>query len=376
MATSIALIIVLGLGAEYLFRRPELPGLVGMLIVGVILGPSILDLMNPDIMHVSSDLRGIALVVILLRAGFELHRDILKHVGRAAALMSCIPALFEIGAVVGLGPRLFDMTYAEAAMLGAILGAVSPAVVVPLMIGFMDRGRGTRKGIPTLLLGASSVDDVFVIVPFTIFLDMYGGGDVNVLVRLAEIPESIVLGILVGVIPGYLLHRLFRKYDWRAPKRTLVVLGVAILLTWIESESEEWVPIAGLLGVMAVGFIILEKSEPIGIMIIGERVLDHGGGGRSPYRFRQLRESLGLPQVGQRVRNKSADTVWKVIKEKEEWIEPGRGEGSSPAPIPAITTRYWHEAESPGPRRGRTKTERYTPGGRSFADHWEILYDW
>lgn len=493
MATSIALIIVLGLGAEYLFRKLKLPGLVGMLIVGVIIGPSILDLMNPDIMHVSSDLRRIALVVILLRAGFELHRDTLKRVGRAAGLMSCIPALFEIGAVMGLGPRLFDMSYTEAAMLGAILGAVSPAVVVPLMIGFMDRGRGTKKGIPTLLLGASSVDDVFVIVLFTIFLDMYGGGDVNVLARLAEVPESIVLGILVGVIPGYLLYRLFRKYDWRAPKRTLVVLGVAILLTWIESEAEDWVPIAGLLGVMAVGFIILEKSEPIahlisqelkkvwvfaelvlfvlvgaqvdihvawdaglagtalifgglaarsigtylclfgtdlnwkerlfcvvayipkatvqaaigaiplesgvaggetilavavlsilitaplgaiGIMIMGERVLDHGDGGRSTYRFRQLREALGLPHVGQRVRNKSTDTVWKVIEEREEWIEPEAGEGHTQHPTPVISIRYWHEAMSPGPGRGRTKTERYTPGGRSFADHWEILYDW
>jgi len=166
-----------------------------------------------------------------------------------------------------VAPKLLHISYLEAAILGSILGALSPAVVVPLMIDFMDRGRGAKKGIPTLLLGASSIDDVFVIVLFTIFLGMYGGGEVNVWAKLAEIPVSIVLGIISGVIPGYILYRLFQEYDWKPPKRTLVVLGAAISLTWLEQTCEKWVPVASLLGVMAIGFIILEKSEPIAHVI-------------------------------------------------------------------------------------------------------------
>jgi NhaP-type Na+/H+ or K+/H+ antiporter len=135
------------------------------------------------------------------------------------------------------------------------------------MIDFMDRGRGTKKGIPTLLLGASSVDDVFVIVLFTIFLGMYGGGEINIVAKLAEIPLSIGLGIIVGIIPGYLLVRLFKRYDWRPPRRTLLVMAVAILLTWLEHTLVKTVPIAALLGVMAIGFIILEKAEPIAHII-------------------------------------------------------------------------------------------------------------
>ncbi|MFZ0131289.1 MAG: cation:proton antiporter [Desulfobacterales bacterium] len=267
MAFSIAVIILLGLGSDYLFRRLRLPGLVGMLLAGILVGPYILDLISPATMAVSGDFRKIALIVILLRAGFELRRDTLNRVGRAALLMSTVPAVFEILGVMWVAPRLLGISLLDAALLGSVLGAVSPAVVVPLMIDFMDRGRGTRKGIPTLVLGASSVDDVFVIVLFTIFLGMYGGGEVNIWARLAQIPVSIVLGIAIGLVPGFILLKLFQKYDWRPPKRTIVVLGVAIFLTWLESVTERWVPVASLLGVMAIGFIILEKSEPIAHLI-------------------------------------------------------------------------------------------------------------
>ncbi|WP_028320178.1 cation:proton antiporter [Desulfatiglans anilini] len=267
MAVSIALIILLGLGADYLLRRVKLPGLVGMLLVGVLAGPYVLDLINPEMMNVSGDFRKIALIVILLRAGFELRRDTMHRVGKAAVTMSMVPALFEIAAVTWVGPMLLPIARIEAAILGTILAAVSPAVVVPLMIDFMDRGRGTGKGIPTLLLGASAIDDVFVIVLFTIALGMAGGGEVHVWTQLAKIPLSIGLGILLGVIPGFFLLWLFRRYDWRPPKRTLVVMGTAILLTWIEGAVERWVPAASLLGVMAIGFIILEKSESIAHII-------------------------------------------------------------------------------------------------------------
>jgi len=267
MAFSIALIILLGLGGDYLFRRLKLPGLVGMLLVGVLVGPYVLNLISPATMAVSGDFRKIALIVILLRAGFELRRDTLNRVGRAALLMSAVPAIFEILAVMWVAPGLLGISLLDAALLGSVLGAVSPAVVVPLMIDFMDRGRGTGKGIPTLVLGASSVDDVFVIVLFTIFLGMYGVGEVHIWNKLAQIPVSIVLGIAVGLVPGFVLLKLFQKYDWRPPKRTIVVLGVAIFLTWLESVTERWVPIASLLGVMAIGFVILEKSEPIAHLI-------------------------------------------------------------------------------------------------------------
>jgi len=267
MAFSLALVIVLGLSGDYVFRRIKLPGLVGMLLVGIVIGPYAINLMASEMMAVSADFRRIALIVILLRAGLELRRDTLNRVGRAALVMSCLPAVFEILAVMWVAPRLLGITYLEGAMLGAILGAVSPAVVVPLMIDFMDRGRGTKKGIPTLVLGASSLDDVFVIVLFSVFLGMHGGGEVNLWAKLAEIPLSIFFGILVGLIPGYLLLRLFQRYDWRPPKRTIVVMGVAILLTTLEHACEPWIPIASLLGVMAIGFIILEKAEPIAHII-------------------------------------------------------------------------------------------------------------
>jgi NhaP-type Na+/H+ or K+/H+ antiporter len=487
MAISIALIILLGLSADALFRRFKLPGLVGMLIVGVLVGPYVFALVSPEMMKVSGDFRKIALIVILLRAGFELRRDTLNRVGRAAVIMSTVPAVFEIAAVTLIAPALLHMTYLEAAILGSILAAVSPAVVVPLMIDFMDRGRGARKGIPTLLLGASSLDDVFVIVIFTVLLGMYGGGDINIIAALGNIPLSIVLGIISGLIPGYFLLRLFQKFDWRPPKRTLVVLGTAICLTWLENVCEPWVPVASLLGVMAIGFVILEKAEAIahiisqklkklwvfaelllfvlvgsqvnihvaweagfagtvvilaglflrsigtyisllgtpldwrektfcvvaylpkatvqaaigalplaagvasgqvilavavlsilltaplgaiGIMILGEKILDHGE--KSLYRFKELREEMGLGRVGERVRNKQFDTVWKIIEEKEIWVE----RAGSTRVVPALCLRYWQESSSKAPGTGKTLSRYYTRGDTSFQGEWEILYDW
>ncbi len=494
MALGLALIIILGLGADYLFRRMRLPGLVGMLLAGVLAGPYVLGLFSPEIMSVSGDFRMIALIVILLRAGFELHRDTLNRVGKAAVIMSAVPAVFEIAAVTFAGHWLLNITYLEAAILGSILAAVSPAVVVPLMIDFMDQGRGTKKGIPTLILGASSVDDVFVIVLFFGILGMYGGGEVNLLLKLAEIPLSIVLGIAAGIIPGYVLYRLFQRYDWAPPRRTLIVVGVAILLTGLEKAAEGFIPIASLIGVMAIGFIILEKAEPIahiisrklkkvwvfaelvlfvlvgaqvnvhvawkaglagalvilvglffrsigtylslfgtplnrkeklfcvvayvpkatvqaaigaiplavgvasgelilavavlsilftaplgaiGIKFFGERILEREE--RPVYRFREIREELNLPRVGERVRNKRLGTVWKVIEEKEAWMEPseaGEWPDQASQPVPAIHLRFWEEENSKGPGTGKTLSCRYSRLDPTFHDQWEVLYDW
>ncbi len=486
MDFSIAIIILCGLAGDYIFKKMKLPGLVGMLIVGILAGPYVLGLLSPDMMKVSGDFRKIALIVILLRAGFELRRDTLNRVGTTALLMSCIPALFEIAGIMLVAPPLLGLSYLDSAILGSILAAVSPAVVVPLMIDFMDRGRGAKKGIPTLILAASSIDDVFVIVLFTIFLGMYGGGEVNVWAKLAEIPVSITLGILIGLIPGYILWRLFEKYDWRPPKRTLMVLGVSIVLTTIEKKLEGIVPVASLLGVMAIGFIILEKSEPIahlmsqklkklwvfaelllfvlvgaqvnvhvawdaglagtivilvglifrsvgtyasligtpftmkekifciiayipkatvqaaigavplsygvasgdlilavavlsilltaplgaiGIMLMGERVLDYGE--KSPYKFKDLRIKLGLPRVGERVRDRRDGSLLKVIEEREFWLENSDGMAT-----PAIELRLWNEQKSTEPGKGETQFVTFTPSSEPFNTHWEIIYDW
>lgn len=267
MAVSLAIIIILGLAADYLFRRLKLPGLVGMLLVGILVGPHVLGLLKPEMMAVSADFRKIALIVILLRAGFELHKDTLNRTARPAVLMSSVPALFEIAGVVLVAPFFLHLTTLEAAILGSILGAVSPAVVVPLMIDFMERGKGAKKGIPTLTLAASAIDDVFVIVIFTILLALEKGQTVNYLWQIGSIPISIALGILIGLIPGYLLYKIFGKYDFTSPRRTIIVLGVAIILTWVEDLAHRFLPIASLLGVMALGFVILEKDQGLAHLI-------------------------------------------------------------------------------------------------------------
>ena len=263
MAISLAFIIVLGLAADYLFRKLKLPGLVGMLLVGILAGPHVLGLLQPEMMAVSADFRKIALIVILLRAGFELRKDTLHRTARPAVLMSSVPALFEIAGVVLVAPFFLDLTPLEAAILGAILGAVSPAVVVPLMIQFMERNLGAKKGIPTLVLAASAIDDVFVIVIFTILLAMEKGQQVNFAWQITSIPVSIALGIIMGLIPGYLLYKLFTKMEFASPRRTIIILGVAIVLTWVEDLTHKYLPMASLLGVMALGFIILEKQESL-----------------------------------------------------------------------------------------------------------------
>ena len=262
MAVSIALIVLLGLFSDYIFNRIKLPGLLGMLIIGILCGPYVFNMMKPELLKVSADLRMVALIVILLRAGLELKKDTLNKVGKTAITMSCIPALFEGAVIVFLAPILLGISYLEAAILGTIIAAVSPAVVVPLMIKFIDKKKGTKKGIPTLILGASSVDDVFVIVIFFILIGMYTGTtNTNILVKLVEIPESIILGIAVGALSGYILYHLFEKYKLRATKMTIVVVAVSVLLTWLEEELNTKIMMSALLGVMTIGFILLEKTE-------------------------------------------------------------------------------------------------------------------
>ena len=261
MAVSLAELVITCLIVDWLFKKIKLPGLVGMLIIGIILGPYALGLLDKNLLAVSYDLRLIALIVILLRAGLELSKNTLKKVGLRAILLSFIPASFEIVAVTLLGSKIIGLTYMESAILGAILGAVSPAVVVPLMIEFIEKKMGARKGIPTLLLAASSIDDVFVIVIYSVLIGMYTGKKVNIAWELATIPISIALGVIVGLISGWLIYLLFKKFNPRATKRVLLILGISVLFSRAEQLLEGIIPFSALLAVMAIGFIILEKNE-------------------------------------------------------------------------------------------------------------------
>lgn len=261
MALTLAELIILGLLADWLFRRFRWPGLIGMLLLGVGLGPFVGDILDPAMLNISGDVRMIALIVILLRAGFELSKDTLARIGRMALLLSFIPATLELLAVVLVAPFLLGLTVLESAILGAILGAVSPAVVVPLMIRFIEQRRGVEKGIPTLVLAAASVDDVYVIVLYSALVGMYVGQSVNVVWQLASIPLAIVSGTLAGLLLGLVFLWLFRRFNPRATKRVLMIVGVSIILVRIEHWCEGIFPFAALLAVMAIGFVILEKEE-------------------------------------------------------------------------------------------------------------------
>jgi NhaP-type Na+/H+ or K+/H+ antiporter len=261
VATSLALIILLGLLLDHLFQKLRLPGLVGMLLAGIILGPYALDLISMELLDVSTDFRLIALIVILLRAGLQTKRDTLHKVGKTALLMSTVPAIAEGIAITLIAPALLGISTLEAAILGAILAAVSPAVVVPFMIRFIEERRGTKKGIPTMVLAASSVDDVFVIVIFSALVGTYTGTVGSIYMKILEVPISIALGIAVGTIAGFIIYKIFITYKPRATKKALILIGAAVLLTWVEEEIKSIVPMSALLGVMTIGFILLEKSE-------------------------------------------------------------------------------------------------------------------
>jgi len=263
MITTIALIILLGLTANLLFIKLKLPGLLGMLILGVIIGPYALDLMDELTLLISADLRRIALIIILLRAGLGISRSSLNKIGFTALKISFIPGLLEGFSIAFLATKIFDFSLIEGGILGFIIAAVSPAVVVPKMLDYLKDKLGTNKGIPTLILAGSSIDDVLAITMFTTFLGLYSGKHLNIGVQILSIPVSIILGIFLGIIIGFLLLRVFRKYQIRDTKKVLLILGSALLLSAIENALKSTIEIAALLGVMTIGFIILEKQADL-----------------------------------------------------------------------------------------------------------------
>jgi solute carrier family 9B (sodium/hydrogen exchanger), member 1/2 len=261
MLTSLALIILSGIFMGSIFSKLKLPSLVGMILTGIILGPHMLNLIDGSILGISSELRQIALVIILTRAGLALDIKDLKKVGRPAILMCFVPATFEILGFILLGPKLLGLSLLDSAIMGTVIAAVSPAVIVPRMLKLMNEGYGVKKSIPQLILAGASVDDIFVIVLFTSFTGIATGSSSFSYMSLLEIPISIVLGIILGIMGGLALVYLFKEIHMRDSIKILIILSVSFLFITIENLLKNVIPISGLLAIMSLGATIL-KTYP------------------------------------------------------------------------------------------------------------------
>ena len=266
MLISITLITFTGMFFGFLCKKIKFPSLFGMIIAGIVIGPHVLNLIDPSILNISAEIRKIALVIILIRAGLKLDFNDLKKVGRPAILMCFVPASFEVLGMILLAPRILGITTLEAAVLGAVIGAVSPAVIVPRMIKLIDENRGTKQGIPQMILAGASVDDVFVIVLFTTFTSLASGGTVSVK-SFIDIPVSIVLGIIVGLAVGYLLVIYFNKVHVRDSAKALILLGVSFALVFFEDSFKAIIPFASLIAVMAFGTMIRKQKEELAVRL-------------------------------------------------------------------------------------------------------------
>ena len=264
MLSSLSFVFLLGLSMGAVCQKLKLPRIIGMLLTGIILGPFVLNLLDPSLLSISADLRKIALIIILLKAGLSLDLSDLKKVGRPAIMLSFVPASCEILGYLLFAPKILGVTRIEAAVMGAVLGAVSPAVVVPRMVNLMENKYGTEKGIPQMILAGASCDDIFVIVLFTTFLSMAQGGTASAM-DFVNIPISIVLGILLGAIVGYGLYRFFetayaREHYVRNSMKVIIIMGFSFLLVSIETWLEGKVSVSGLLAVVSMACVLKAKS--------------------------------------------------------------------------------------------------------------------
>ncbi len=264
MLTSLSLIFLVGLAMGAICQRLRLPRIIGMLVTGIVLGPYVLDFLDPSILSISAELRKMALIIILLKAGLSLDLKDLKKVGRSAILLSFVPATCEIIGYVLFAPLILKIGRIEAAVMGAVLAAVSPAVVVPRMVSLMEKKYGTEKAIPQMIMAGASCDDIFVIVLFTTFLGMAQGNSANIM-DFVNIPISIILGIILGAIVGYILYLFFEtsyahKHCVRNSMKEIIVLGVSFLLVAIEGWLEGKVSVSGLLAVVSMACVIKMKS--------------------------------------------------------------------------------------------------------------------
>lgn len=269
MLISVALILIFGFILSGIFNKIHIPGLLGMLVAGIVLGPHVLNLIDPSILQISADLREIALIVILVRAGLSLDIKDLKKVGRPAILMSFVPATFEIIGAVLLGSWLIGVSVVEAAIIGAMLAAVSPAIIVPKMLALMEKGYGTKKSIPQLVMAGASADDIYAIVLFTSFIGIAKGGAFHAW-SLLTVPVSIITGFAVGIGAGMLLVLVFKRFHIRDTIKVLIILGAAFLLVGFEAHISAVVPFSGLLAVMALGGTILKMREEVAKRISGK----------------------------------------------------------------------------------------------------------
>ena len=260
MLTSLALIFLLGLLMGNLFNKLKLPSLMGMIFTGMILSPNILNLLDESILTISPDLRKLALVIILTRAGLSLDLNDLKKVGRPAFLMCFIPACFEILGVILIAPKLLGVTILEAAIMGTVIAAVSPAIIVPRMINLIDKKIGSKNNIPQLIMAGASVDDIFVIVLFTALTGLAGGNNISIS-SFTSIPISIITGIIFGIAVGVLLIKLFKKYHIRDSIKIIIILSISFLLIECENILEGILPMSGLLAIMSMGIVFKQKYE-------------------------------------------------------------------------------------------------------------------
>lgn len=269
MLTSLAFIFLLGMFLGYFFMKLKLPGLLGMLLTGIILGPYVLNALEPSLLSVSVDLRQLALVIILTRAGLALDIKDLMKVGRPAVLMCFVPACFEIVGMMLVAPPLLHISLLDAAIMGSVVAAVSPAIIVPKMLNLMDQRYGTNKSIPQMIMAGGSVDDVFVIVMFTAFTGLALGGEISP-ISFLQIPVSIVTGLVLGVFLGWCLSRYFKRYHMRDSVKVLILLSVSFLLVALERVLKGIVPISGLLAVMALGATLLKTYDALAVRLSGK----------------------------------------------------------------------------------------------------------
>lgn len=260
MLLSVALILLCGMGMSWICKKLKLPGLLGMLLTGIVLGPYVLNLLDENLLNISSELRKMALIIILMRAGLGLDISGLKKIGRPAVMMCFVPATFELLGMLVLAPRLLGLSVLEAAILGSVLAAVSPAVVVPRMVRLMEEGYGTEKGIPQLILAGASVDDVYVIVLFTTFSGIMQGKSVLVMSFL-NIPISIILGMIIGLLAGWLLARYFEKVHIRDTVKVLILLSISFLLVVAEDHMTTAITFSALIAVMFLGVGLQKYRE-------------------------------------------------------------------------------------------------------------------
>ena len=269
MLTGLSVVFICGIIMGKIFKTIKLPPLMGMIIAGVIIGPHALNLIDPELISISADLRQLALVIILTRAGLTLEIDDLKIIGRPALMMCFVPACFEILGTIIIAPRIFGISTIEAAVLGSVLAAVSPAVVVPWMIRIIEEGYGQARKVPQLILAGAAADDVFVIVMFTSFTAICAGGGASAS-SFIQVPVSIILGIAAGGAVGYVITKFFTYFEMRDAIKVVILLSISFGFVFLEDAIENIIPFSGLLAIMSTGMAIMHFNKDLAKMFSGK----------------------------------------------------------------------------------------------------------